>query len=115
MARAGRRRSERSVGARVGGRGGARKTAEAAIAARELAQCRGEGRLVEVGPVGIDEYELGISAFPQQEVAQPAFTARADQQVDGRVSLAVRGLCKRSLEVLQRAVGAREGGRARDR
>src|SRR3954468_21578883 len=80
-----------SVGPRVRGRGRGRKTAEAAVAAREFAQCRGERRLVEVGPIRVDEYELRVRAFPEQEVAQPTFAACSDQQVYGRMSLAVGG------------------------
>src|SRR5260370_1216120 len=44
----------------------------------------------EIGPERIDETELGVGGFPQQEVRQSFFAARADQEIDVRGGLASR-------------------------
>src|SRR6185503_18108897 len=44
---------------------------EAALAAREMLDCPGEGLLVEVGPEQIEEQEFRISRLPQKEIGQP--------------------------------------------
>src|SRR3954471_19737829 len=36
---------------------------------------------IEIGPLPLEEDELGIGALPEQEVADALFTAGADQQI----------------------------------
>src|SRR5206468_10865426 len=38
----------------------------------------------EVGPQRVDEAELGVSAFPEQEIGKPLLAAGADQEIDVR-------------------------------
>ena len=59
-----------------------RQPAVAAVALGEGGQRVGEVVAVEVGPQPLGEVELGVGAFPQQEVRQPLLAAGADQQVD---------------------------------
>ena len=66
-------------------------SARAAIAARKLAQRGVERRLVEVRPERIDEHELRIGAFPEQEIAEAAFAAGSYQQVDRSFDGRVKG------------------------
>ena len=63
-------------------RGGQR--AEAALPAVELTHRDLEVRRAEVGPHGRREVQLGVGAFPQQEIGQPLIAAGADDDVIGR-------------------------------
>ena len=36
----------------------------------------------KIGPQTIDEAELGVGALPQQEIREPLFASRADEEVD---------------------------------
>src|ERR1035438_1036579 len=58
--------------------------AETAVAGAELADGGGERRGIEIGPHAGREDQLGIGAFPEEEIAETALTASADEEVDGR-------------------------------
>src|SRR5262245_15714752 len=90
----------------------ARHASEAAVAAPELAQRGIERRLVEVGPERVDEHELRVGAFPEQEIAEAALAAGPNQQVDGDFDVGIHGRRELALEVLRRE-GARCGLRDR--
>ena len=57
--------------------------AEAAVAAPEIPQRRAEVVGIELGPHAGGEEQLRIGAFPEQEIAQPLFSAGADEKIDG--------------------------------
>ena len=61
----------------------------------------------EFGPHPVGEPELGVGAFPQQEIRQPLFPAGADQQIDLRRAVVV--LARLGDEAAERA-GRRRGG-----
>lgn len=48
----------------------------------EGGQRRGEIAGVEFGPHPLGEVQLGIGAFPQQEVGQPLLAGGADDEID---------------------------------
>src|ERR1035441_7986256 len=52
--------------------------AETAVAGAELADGGGERRGIEIGPHAGREDQLGIGAFPEEEIAETALTASAD-------------------------------------
>src|SRR5688572_12013393 len=58
--------------------------AESAVATRVFLQRLLEGGLVEVRPQAVDEMQLGVCAFPEQEIAEALLATGADQQVDLR-------------------------------
>jgi hypothetical protein len=94
------RRSARVLGdVRKARLGKAREAAEAPVAVRELAQRGVEGGFVEVRPIRVDEHELGVRAFPEQEVAEPPFAAGPDQEIDGCVHVGIDGLRQAALEL----------------
>src|SRR5712691_1942146 len=64
------------------------KPAEAALAAVEIGDRGGEIGGAEIGPQGVDEAELGVGGFPQQEIGQPLLPARTDQEIDLRAGVA---------------------------
>src|SRR5258708_1028507 len=41
-----------------------------------------EGIFVEIGPEAVDEMQLRVGAFPEQEVAEALLAAGADQEID---------------------------------
>src|SRR5262249_22885884 len=63
--------------------------AEAPLAAMEIRKRGGEIGGAEVGPQRVDETELGVRGFPEQEIGQPLFAARADEQIDVGARLAI--------------------------
>src|SRR6185437_4560506 len=69
---------------------------EAAESALPGVKVRDRGRQViggERGPHDVAEQELGVRAFPEEEIAQPPLSAGADEQIDvgRRGAGAVRG------------------------
>src|SRR6267154_68805 len=42
----------------------------------------------EIGPQRIDEAELGVGGFPEQEIRQSFLAARADEEIDVAAGLA---------------------------
>src|SRR5882672_5117269 len=58
------------------------ETAEAALATVEIRDRRGQIGGVEIGPQRVDEAELSVGGLPQQEIRQPLFSARADEEID---------------------------------
>src|ERR1039458_1954722 len=58
--------------------------AETAVAGAELADGGGERRGIEIGPHAGREDQLGIGAFPEEEIAETALTASADEEGAGR-------------------------------
>src|SRR5215467_15805595 len=50
----------------------------------KISERRAEISGAEVGPERVDEAELGVGAFPEQEVGQPLLAAGADQEIDVR-------------------------------
>src|SRR5215510_7350875 len=78
-----------------------RQAAEAAVAARKLAERGIERRLVEVGPERVDEHELRVGTFPEQEIAEAPLAAGPNQQVDGDFDVGIHGRRELALEVLR--------------
>ena len=63
----------------------------------------------EVGPQGVDEAELGVGAFPQQEIGQPLLAAGADEEIDVAAGALPRDAAGRSLARGRRREPARGG------
>ena len=58
------------------------QAAEPAFAPMERAQRFRQILAGEIRPHPVGEVQLGIGAFPEQEVRQPLFTAGADDEID---------------------------------
>src|SRR5262249_10248689 len=58
-----------------------RRSAEASLSPVELRDRSDQMRLREVGPMRVDEHELGIGRLPDQKVAEPLLAARANEEV----------------------------------
>ncbi len=68
----------------------------------------------EIGPQSLGEIELGVGAFPKQEIRQPSLAAGADDEVDvARLVLAGQKSRKAAAGEILRAGGPR--GRPQDR
>ena len=87
-------------------RDGRRNGAKAAIAPAEFAHRGGQIALAEIGPQTRREDQLGIGALPEQEIAEAAFAAGANQQVDRRTESALQGFARQTGD----AAGRREDG-----
>src|SRR5215831_18512325 len=75
-----------------------------------------QGAGVEVGPGALGEEKLGVSALPEQEVAEPLLAARANQEVDvGRGRARLLHEQAREALALALAVLRGRGGEARGR
>jgi hypothetical protein len=48
----------------------------------EIGDCAGQRLGIEIRPHRVAEPQLGIGAFPQQEVGQALLAAGADQEID---------------------------------
>src|SRR5271157_6189772 len=68
-----------------------RHSPEAALAAVEFADGGPEVGAVEIGPHAAGEDQLGVGAFPQQEVAETLLAAGADEEIDRRAERSVEG------------------------
>src|ERR1035441_6300737 len=83
--------------------------AETAVAGAELADGGGERRGIEIGPHAGREDQLGIGAFPEEEIAETALTSSADEEVDGRTKGVVERFAGKCGDA---ARGGEEGGAA---
>ena len=60
---------------------GSTSGAEPPLARRILLQRGDERRIVEIGPQDRQEHEFGVGRLPEQEIRQPHFAGRADDEV----------------------------------
>src|SRR5713101_379182 len=74
------------------------KGTEAAVPGVELSDSRGQIRGLKVRPHARHEIELGVSAFPEQKIAQPILSAGPDQQVHIRRDVRAAGGCQSFLK-----------------
>ena len=54
----------------------------------EIVECGAQVVGAEVRPQRVDEAELGVGRFPEQEIRQPLFAAGADEEIDVVLSVA---------------------------
>src|SRR5689334_4805652 len=81
---------------------GAGKRPKAAVAAFKVSHCLRQIVTGKIRPLALRKDELRIRAFPQQEIAQPLFAARANQEIDIRT--------KRQAQMLPRDSASRTIG-----
>src|SRR5678815_1218801 len=84
-----------------------RQSAEPALTRMEIHQRRLEVHRPELRPQAVAEVQLGVGGFPEQEVAQPALTTRADEEIDRRHRRAVIDQRDQALEAV--AIDVRAG------
>src|SRR6185369_7288803 len=80
---------------------GAANAPEAALAAMEIDECYAQIVGAEVRPQRVEEAELGVGRFPEQEIRQPLFAAGANEKIDVLLSVAAVA-CQQTGEFLTR-------------